>query len=79
LSAFAVGDATHRGVFQKAIKMFADQAYRTILVTYRDMSMEAFEALKAENNDFDTKEDRRVLEQDLVAVGLFGLQDPLRD
>jgi magnesium-transporting ATPase (P-type) len=43
------------------------------------MSTEAFEALKAENNDFDTKEDRRVLEQDLVAVGLFGLQDPLRD
>jgi magnesium-transporting ATPase (P-type) len=35
--------------------------------------------LKAENNDFEKPEDRDCLEKELVAVGIFGLQDPLRD
>lgn len=40
--------------------------------------MEDFEALKAENNDFEKAEDRDCLETGLTAVGIFGLQDPLR-
>lgn len=30
---------SHRGVYERTIKNFANQAYRTILTTFRDMSM----------------------------------------
>jgi len=42
------------------------------------MSMRDFEELKRAHNGFAKESDREVLETDLVAVGLFGLQDPLR-
>jgi magnesium-transporting ATPase (P-type) len=42
------------------------------------MSMGDYEALKAANNDFVAEKDREVLETDLEAIGIFGLQDPLR-
>lgn len=70
---------SHRGLFDRTVKTFADQAYRTILITYKDMSMRDFEALKREHNGFAKESDREILETDLVAIGLFGLQDPLRD
>jgi Ca2+ transporting ATPase len=35
--------------------------------------------LKAANNNFEKDEDREVLEQNLTAVGIWGIQDPLRD
>lgn len=59
--------------------MFAKEAYRTILVTYRDMTMDEFEDLKREHNDFEKETDMECLTEDLTAVGIFGLQDPLRD
>lgn len=40
--------------------------------------MDEYETLKAENNDFANPEDRDCLEKELIAVGIFGLQDPLR-
>jgi len=43
------------------------------------MTMQEFEDLKAANNGFAKPEDRNCLEQDLVALGIFGIQDPLRD
>jgi Ca2+ transporting ATPase len=43
------------------------------------MTMREFEQLKEANNDFEEDKDRDVLEQELIAVGIFGLQDPLRD
>lgn len=73
------GEDTHINIFNNTIKHFAKQAYRTIIVTYRDMSMEAWEALKEENNGFETDEDRNAIEKELTAIGIFGLQDPLRD
>lgn len=33
---------TYRSFFDRTVKKFADQAFRTILVTYKDMSMEEF-------------------------------------
>lgn len=42
------------------------------------MSMEEFEALKAEHNNFEEESDKDCLETDLTAIGIFGLQDPLR-
>lgn len=53
---------THRNVFERTIKNFANQAYRTILTTFREMSMEEFNKLKASNNDFKTDADRICLE-----------------
>lgn len=41
--------------------------------------MSDFESIKADNGNFEKESDREVLEQDLVAVGIFGLQDPLRN
>lgn len=69
---------TYRGLFERTVKKFAHQAYRTLLITYKDMSMAEYEQLKASNNNFEKEGDRQVLEQDLTAVGIFGLQDPLR-
>jgi Ca2+ transporting ATPase len=42
------------------------------------MSMDEFNALKAEHNNFEEEKDKDCLETDLTAVGIFGLQDPLR-
>jgi magnesium-transporting ATPase (P-type) len=57
-----VEDNTHRAMLEKTVKNFADQAYRTILVCYRDMSMEQFEQMKEDNNNFEADEDRDCLE-----------------
>ena len=64
---------THMGIFERTVKKFANQAYRTILVTFRDMSMAEFEELKSSNNDFEKAEDRACLETDLTAIAIFGL------
>lgn len=69
---------TYRGLFDRTVKKFAHQAYRTLLITYKDMSMSEYENLKASNNNFEKEGDRQVLEEGLTAVGIFGLQDPLR-
>ena len=65
-------------ILENTIKFFASQAYRTILVSYRDMSMDEYESIKAANNDFETEADREVLEDKLTALCVWGLQDPLR-
>lgn len=70
---------TYRGLFERTVKKFAKQAYRTLLITYKDMSMEQYEQIKADNNDFAKESDKEVLESDLIAIGIFGLQDPLRE
>ena len=36
------GSCSHREVFERTIKNFADQAYRTLLITYKDMSLDRF-------------------------------------
>jgi Ca2+ transporting ATPase len=65
--------------FDRTIKKFAHEAYRTLLITYKDMSMDEYNQMKSDNNDFAKEADRQCLERNLVAVGIFGLQDPLRD
>lgn len=66
-------------MYEFTVKTFAKQAYRTILCTYRDMSMDEYNSIKAGANKFETEKDREILEQDLTAYAIFGLQDPLRD
>lgn len=42
------------------------------------MTMAEFEALRDAHNQFESEADRDCLEDDLIALGLFGIQDPLR-
>ena len=58
---------------------FAVKAYRTLLVAYREYSMSDYEKLKEQNNGFSSESDREALETDLTLVGIYALQDPLRD
>jgi hypothetical protein len=53
---------THLGVLQRTVKNFADQAYRTLLITYSDMSMTEYQRIKASNNNFEKEDDKGVLE-----------------
>jgi len=41
---------TYAGLYKRSIKNFASQAYRTILICYRDMSMRQFTSLKHRYN-----------------------------
>lgn len=43
------------------------------------MSLEDFQQLKEQYNNFSTEEDRNVLEKDLTFIGLFALHDPIRE
>jgi Ca2+ transporting ATPase len=70
--------ASYRGMLERTVVNFATQAYRTILITYKDMSMDDYNNIMSENNDFATEKDKEVLECDLTAVCIFGIQDPLR-
>jgi magnesium-transporting ATPase (P-type) len=69
---------SYKGILKRTVVNFATQAYRTILITYKDMSMDAYNDLMNENNNFATEKDKEVLECDLTAVCIFGIQDPLR-
>jgi magnesium-transporting ATPase (P-type) len=69
---------TNMNIYERAVKNFANKAYRTILVSYKDMTMEEYNFLKQSNNDFEKEADKECLECELTAVGIFGLQDPLR-
>lgn len=73
------GATTHIDCLERTVKLFASKAYRTILVAYRDMSMQEYQDLQAAHNNFAKAPDREAaFEHDLTAYGLFGLQDPLR-
>lgn len=66
-------------IFNRVLKKFADRALRTILVTFKDMSMEEFEHLKSNNNEFLTPDDRECLEDGLTALAVYGIMDPIRE
>jgi hypothetical protein len=43
------------------------------MVAYTDMSLNKFEQMKAENNDFVNESDFDAVERDLTAIGIIGL------
>lgn len=47
-----------KGIYERTVKKFADQAYRTLLITYRDMSMSEYESIKAGANNFEDESDK---------------------
>ena len=66
-------------MYESLIDNFAAQAYRTILLCYREMSRDEYDTLAEENNNFENEEDRYILQENLVALGMFGIEDPLRE
>jgi magnesium-transporting ATPase (P-type) len=60
-------------------KTFAEKAYRTLLIAYREYTFEEYQRLEVANNGFASEADREVLEKDLTLIGIYALQDPLRD
>jgi len=58
---------------------FATQGLRTLAFAYKDISIDDFERLKSSYNNFTTEADREVLENQLTFIGVFALQDELRD
>lgn len=58
---------------------FTSKGLRVMAFAYRDLSIEEFNDLKYQCNNFQTEQDRETLEQNLVFVGVFALQDELRD
>jgi Ca2+ transporting ATPase len=58
---------------------FAKKAYRTLLIAHADYTVDEYNRLKNANNGFSTEADREALEQNLVLIGIYALQDPLRD
>ena len=53
---------TGHDIIDKTVVQFAQQALRTILMCYRDFSADEYDDIKANNNDFETEEDREALE-----------------
>jgi len=60
-------------------KEFTTQGYRAIAFAYKDMNYEDYQNLKQEYNNFQEEQDREALENQLTFVGVFALQDELRD
>ena len=68
-----------KNIIDNVVTGFAKKAYRTIMIAYADLKLEDYEKLKLANNNFKSEQDREVLETDLTIVGIFALQDPLRE
>lgn len=49
------------------------------MLAYREMSFDEYEQIKADSNDFNEESDKFVLEENLTAIGLVGIEDPLRE
>jgi magnesium-transporting ATPase (P-type) len=58
---------------------FAVKAYRTLLIAHADYTYDEYLRLKDANNNFAGESDREALEQGLTLIGIYALQDPLRD
>jgi Ca2+ transporting ATPase len=69
---------TYKQNLDDTVKKFADNAYRTILTSFRTLTIDEFEALKEENGGFLEDSQKDVLEEGLCALCIFGIQDPLR-
>lgn len=52
---------------------FAKKAFRTLLIAYRDFSIDEYTQLKNENNGFNKEADREILERDMTVIAIFAL------
>mmetsp|Transcript_7833 Transcript_7833/g.7308 ORF Transcript_7833/g.7308 Transcript_7833/m.7308 type:complete len:524 (-) Transcript_7833:50-1621(-) len=66
----------HQEIIEKCAKQ---QGLRTLAFAYKDISLATYNSLRSNNNDFLNEEDRLGLEQELIFLAGFGLNDDLRD
>jgi len=45
-------EITYFDLIERTVRNFAERAYRTILMSYRDMTMDEYLKLKSQNNQF---------------------------
>lgn len=57
---------------------FANEARRTLGLAYRDFSSDEWANLKEQNNNFETEDNKRVVEEELIMLCIFGIIDPVR-
>jgi magnesium-transporting ATPase (P-type) len=60
-------------------KKFTSQGLRVLAFAFKDIPFEDFERLKYQYNHFQNENDREALETNLTFIGLFALQDEIRD
>lgn len=65
-------------MISEVCKGFADQAYRTLLVAYKDVTDEQWEIERNKTKNFTEFKNENTVEQGLTMVGIFALEDPLR-
>jgi P-type E1-E2 ATPase len=58
---------------------FAKKAYRTLVISYKDYSVHEFDHIMSQLGKGKIEDDIKVLEKDLTLIGIFALEDPLRD
>jgi magnesium-transporting ATPase (P-type) len=64
----------NRNIHDNVIKKFSVLGYRTILLAFKEISSERFEA-----SEYKSEEQVARLESDLTLLAILGIEDPLRD
>lgn len=63
----------------KVIANFADQAYRTLTIAFKEISKEEYEKVYKDADAEDDTQMEEFLESQLTLLSIVGIQDPLRD
>lgn len=75
-----IDEAKKNDIMKKIVaESFAVKAYRTLLIAYADYTEEELKRIQQANNNFEKEADREALEKNLTLIGIYALQDPLRD
>lgn len=75
-----IDEAKKNEIMKKIVaEKFAVKAYRTLLIAYADYTEDELQRLQQANNNFEKEADREALERNLTLIGIYALQDPLRD
>jgi Ca2+ transporting ATPase len=66
-------------IHEKVISNFANQAYRTLSIAYKEVSKEDFDSIMKDYTKDDEEKVEQFLESDLILLAIVGIQDPLRE
>jgi len=69
-----ITEPMNKNIHDNVIKKFSVLGYRTILLAFKVISSECFEA-----SEYKSEEQIARLESDLTLLGILGIEDPLRD
>eukprot|EP00347_Sterkiella_histriomuscorum_P015089 403358358 len=73
-----LGQVQIDSILKNIVEDFGRKQLRTITIASVDMTVKEYESLKTANNNFQTNQDKKVLENNMTFVGIYGLCDPLR-